>query len=281
MVWANLFFKEHNMKKIKLLLVSTLIAVVLAGCSSTSSAMKTAEDYFKRGNEYFDAKEWVKAEADYTKSIKSKSDNADAHFNRGLVYYNQKMWDKAQADFTKVIELKPDYTNAYYYRGQVYYMQQSYNKAEAEFTKAIELDQNFASAYAYRASANFYWDSNRRNLEQIVADCNKAIELEPQMYLAYYIRGQVYVYEGDYGMGYDYFGRKENFERAISDFSQALELKGNKDIIQPKIDYAQEKFAYWENVIIAEANRYDLSKFIIVSSPSSFFSKKIHQSGFV
>ena len=77
----------------------------------------------------------------------------------------------------------------------------------ADCDRAIELDPKLASAYAYRCGA--YGD--KEDYRGALADCDRAIELDPKLAFAYANRGYVY-------------GEKKDYDRALADDDKAIEL---------------------------------------------------------
>ena len=82
-----------------------------------------------------------------------------------------------------------------------------YDEAIAECNKAIELDPNMAGAYVNRSFAY----SKKGEFDKTIADCNKAIELDPNLADAYNNRGIAYYNKGDY-------------DKAARDFKKAIML---------------------------------------------------------
>ena len=75
----------------------------------------------------------------------------------------------------------------------------------ADCTRALELDPQSALAFANRGAAHL----NKGDLDDAIADCTRALELAPQSALAFANRGAAYFQKGD-------------FDRAIADCSQAV-----------------------------------------------------------
>ena len=66
------------------------------------------------------------------------------------------------------------------------------NRALADCNKAIELDPKLAGAYSNRGVAHL----EKGELDRAIADCNKAIELDPKLAEAYNNRGAAYIEKG-------------------------------------------------------------------------------------
>ena len=100
-----------------------------------------------------------------------------------------------------------------------WHAQQGYNLAEqgrydeaiGESSKAIELDPNLAMAYNNRA-----WAYGEKGLYDLaIADYNKTIELDPSRSDSYNDRGFTYYEKGEY-------------DKAITDFNKTIELDPNE-----------------------------------------------------
>lgn len=85
-----------------------------------------------------------------------------------------------------------------------------YLKAIEILNKAIEIDPNLALAYNNRGWS--YLELGQ--YEQAISDCNKAIDLDPRLALAYSNRGLAYV-------------KLSHYEQALADCNKAIDLNPN------------------------------------------------------
>jgi len=164
-------------------------------------------------------------------------------------------------------------------QGKAFDEKQDYFRAIMEYTEAINLNPNFVDAYTYRARARILAGGNQNPAE---ADCNKAIELDPQKPSPYYFRGLIY--QG-WGKAESYYLTNteslskalEYYNHSLSDFNKALELStnsNNQQFYTRSITEAKaEKEKIETNLASSKArdatNKYDKSKFIIV--PETFY----------
>jgi len=65
----------------------------------------------------------------------------------------------------------------YLHRGDAYFEKEEYDKAGADYTRAIELEPNLAVAYYNRGVAYLRKDK----YDEAIADLTKAIELDPRI----------------------------------------------------------------------------------------------------
>jgi len=77
----------------------------------------------------------------------------------------------------------------------------------ADCTRAIELDPRYGHAYCFRGMAR----CSKGDYDKAIADLDKAIELDPKNARASYWRGLAYCWKGDYA-------------KAIADCTRAIEL---------------------------------------------------------
>lgn len=96
---------------------------------------------------------------------------------------------------------------AYWSRGNTYYLKRQLDDAIADYNKAIQLNPEFALAYYGRCSA--YKDKGE--FVRAIADADRVIEINPQDPEAYANRGSAYVAKGDK-------------DRAVADYRKALQI---------------------------------------------------------
>jgi tetratricopeptide (TPR) repeat protein len=77
----------------------------------------------------------------------------DAHINRGQEYYTAKDYDRAIADFDTAISMGPREPIAYGNRGNCWYVKKDYDRAIADYTQAINIERSYTAAYTGRAMA--------------------------------------------------------------------------------------------------------------------------------
>ena len=88
---------------------------------------------------------------------------------------------------------------AYSNRGAAYIEKCEFDKAIADCDRAIELDPELAMAYSNRGAAYI----GKGEPERAIEDCNRAIELDPECALAYNNRGSAYAAKGEFDKGID------------------------------------------------------------------------------
>jgi len=165
------------------------------------------DDYFLSGLIHESENKNLRALADYEAVVKVQPSNLEAYFQKGLIYYNSASAEQAIEDFTFVIEnhersntnaiyfandpfgkkgtfvttLQSMVGSVYQYRGMAYQKLGKDEKALADFNKSFEFD-TLADFYVNRSQ--LYTKTERESLA--IDDLKKALEIEPQNYLAWY-----------------------------------------------------------------------------------------------
>ena len=103
------------------------------------------------------------------------TDTAANHLNQGVALYEAGEYEKAVAEYTKAIELDPKLASAYYNRGLAYFKMRQYDSALADFNKAIELDPRSSTAWVGRGIALEGLGKYKEALEAY----NKSLEINP------------------------------------------------------------------------------------------------------
>ena len=146
-----------------------------------------ANEWFQKGNDASEAKEYQNAIIYYNKAIQLKPDYAEAYYNRGCAKDELKDYTGAIADYNNAIRLKPDYADAYFNRGLVKKNTLDYTGAITDYNKSIQLNPDDADAYYNRGNAK----SSLKDYTGAISDYNKAIQLDPYYAKAYNNRGNV------------------------------------------------------------------------------------------
>lgn len=118
-----------------------------------SESKETAEEYLKKGNEFFSKEDYDKAIKNYDMAISLNSSYLHAYYNKGLVYYNKKDYDTAIKIYSQAIKIDHKFDAAYNSRGYVYYLLNDYSNAIKDCTAAIDANPDYIFAYNNRAKA--------------------------------------------------------------------------------------------------------------------------------
>lgn len=164
--------------------------------------------YVGRGAVYMAQGDLEAALQDFGRAIQTNPGTPSAYLNRGLVYLQQGKVDDALSDFNDYIDRWPSNTaDVYIGRGAAYSMQLEFGAAIQDFDKAIQLKPDSFGAYYNRGLARYH----QGNLPAAIADYDQAIILDPNQADAYYERGLARADQGD-------------LATAITDYNQAIAL---------------------------------------------------------
>ena len=192
----------------------------------------------KRGNAFYDLKEYEKAIEDYNKAIELVPNNASYWNNRGNTYYNLKEYEKAINDYSQAISLNSEEPVYYSNRGGTYYDLKEYEKAIEDYNKAIELDPNNTSYYNRRG--NTYY--SLKEYENAIEDYNKAINLEPNSISYTYLAKTFYILK-------KYDDALENCDKAIKLHSESAVLFTNRGKVYSKLKKYKESIKDYDKAI--------------------------------
>jgi tetratricopeptide (TPR) repeat protein/TolB-like protein len=143
-----------------------------------------------------------------------------SHAAKAQTYLEDAQYDQAIAEYNKILAMDLDLVNpavaasvAYKGRAFAHIQKEQYSAALADCNKAIETNPQDAQTFAFRGEA--YYKTEK--YDEAIADCNKAIALNPNLAVAYRTRGFARKAKGDY-------------DGAIADFNKFQELnKGSAD----------------------------------------------------
>lgn len=166
--------------------------------------------YNNQGISYFKQGKYYKAIEDYNKAIDLNPEESGLYSNRGNAYSKLEHYNEAIEDYNKAIELNPNNLDVYFNRGNAYSKAMQYNKAIKDYSKVIELNSNDSDVYFNRGNAH----SKLNNYYEAIDDYNKAIELNSKNLKTYFNRGNVY-------------SKLEKYNKAIDDYNKAIELTPN------------------------------------------------------
>ena len=144
------------------------------------------------------------------------------------IKFNQGRYDEALTAINKAIEMLPvikdfDTEDYYFLRGNIFLALEKFEDASADFDKCISINSSKPAAYVYRAIAKVntgektritsyfiggavsnqafspHWNfpiktttkKTDNNIKSALADCNKAISLDPKLDYAYYVRSYI------------------------------------------------------------------------------------------
>jgi tetratricopeptide (TPR) repeat protein len=185
---------------------------------------KAAEEFYNRGNFYFNESDYDKAIAAFTEAIRLKPDVAEYYNDRGVMYSYKGDLDNAIADYTEAIRLEPNEELYRSNRGNSYFRKEDYDKAIADYTELIRLKPNDADYHKNRGNAYYH----KKNYDKAIANYNEAIRLNPKNV---FYRMQ---------RAYTYFDFKKDFKKTIADCEAVLRIEPNNNEAKELLKKARE-----------------------------------------
>lgn len=177
------------------------------------------------GQQQLAKKQYKNARSYYQKALTNDANNIDALFGVGKASYFLEDDDKAKSTFKTILELDPDCADAYHYLGKLaaangenkmasdyalqavkrdswnydYVMDYGmyernlghYSNAEKAWTRAIEIEPDYFLAYAYRAGV---YDEQDK-FSEALADYKMVLKTNPDYYYAYESIGLLSIHE--------------------------------------------------------------------------------------
>lgn len=165
-----------------------------------------ADTYFNRGNSRYSAKDLIGAREDYAKAFMLDENFIDALYSLACVKLDLEEYESAIKDFSKVAEQAPINSNVYILRASAYNAIEQFSNAAADYSRAILIEpsaNNYYNRGAFLMQIKYYKDA--------YIDLTKSIRLNKNNAFAYFYRGVANLFI-------------ENFDNAISDFSEAIKF---------------------------------------------------------
>ncbi len=163
--------------------------------------LESAEELNKKGNGFYDKKEYHKAIEFYEKAIKADAAYVWAYYNLGLAHKNLGDYEKARENMEKAIQLDPQYTDAINQLGNLYYDQREYEEAEKCYSRVQALNPTLHYVY-YNL---MLIEKERKNREKVFELLQKSLELKPDYSLALNEMGNYYYDDSEYDKARDYY----------------------------------------------------------------------------
>ena len=113
---------------------------LLAASRPLEPAALSAEDYFLRGNSYYDSEDYQEALAAYNRSLELRPNDPATLNNRGNAFGNLGRYEEALQDYTHSAELNPHDARILYNRGLALYKLERYDEALGEYDNSSELN---------------------------------------------------------------------------------------------------------------------------------------------
>lgn len=185
---------------------------------------------------------------------------------KGLVHYQEGDNDKARQYFAEALRVDPDHKKSQLLlkrakelekkktEGNDAFQAQDYQTAYDRYTEALAIDPDNTATNAKLYSNRATVGSKLSKYKESIADCDKAIELDPNFFKVYLRRADLYT-------------KTEQFEKAVHDYEKARELEpGNNEVksalkdAKVRLKKAQRKDYYKILEIERSANEDEIKK---------------------
>jgi tetratricopeptide (TPR) repeat protein len=186
----------------RLFLVSALSAFVLTTNSPIATASVRTRNH-QQTSQAVDANALVQAAyqayengkfdeavANCTKALKLNPDDFRAHGIAGLAYAAQWKMKSSSAAFAEAIKLRPDIKDFHVLKAKADISLGEVDQAIAGCRKALELDPKYAEAYATIGEA---LEHNEKRRSEAISAYQSALELDPKLFRAYEALGQLFL----------------------------------------------------------------------------------------
>jgi predicted O-linked N-acetylglucosamine transferase (SPINDLY family) len=185
-----------------------------------------ADAIYNRGNAHLLLRRYKEALTSFEQSIRLRPVYALAYNGRGLAQLELKLVEDALASFEAALRIKPDFPQALCNRGRALAEMGRYDAALECYAKALAINpvlEDFGRAGPSGASPRHHAARTAllgqaqifllvRRLSDALANCRRALEVDPQSIEALTLLGQC-------------FGQQGNIEAAVSHFDRALAIK--------------------------------------------------------
>jgi superkiller protein 3 len=164
------------------------LATVVGGSALAEEQASPAEDYFRLGNEYYNAKLYDNAVEQYERCVELKPDYKEAWYNLGIAYSKLKKFKAETGAYRKAVELDPRYAKALYNLAVAYEDANQLEDALEAYKRVVEVTPDATDALVNLGILH----ARLGNLQASVAAYTKAIELNAEMADAHFNLGVAY-----------------------------------------------------------------------------------------
>ena len=169
----------------------------------------TASEYVSRGYAKSRLNQKSAATGDYNQALILNPNYARAFANKGAVFYDQNEKEQALKEFEKALAINPNYLLPLILKGEIlaYQNNPDWQGAIAAYSKALDTNPNDPDVLNNRCGAYFAVG----DLDKAEADCERGLSINPRSGSMYLARGNIRL-------------QKENYNKAIQDYSRTIEL---------------------------------------------------------
>jgi len=204
-------------------------AVLGTGARDAYAHRRLGEIYKKRFLDGgMDAQDLDKAFTHLKQSVALNPTYAPTWIELGGIYLVMEQLQEAIDSYSNAINLAEDNVFLYNLRGQIKLQTGDYNGAIADFNRIIMLQPAFAEAWFLRAGAYLEMALDAEDeaektaeLDKALSDANRALNLDSNQAVPYYVRGRVYYEWGEQT------GNRQYYSRAVAEQKRAIGINFN------------------------------------------------------
>ena len=202
-------------------LIETLIIIVLLGVLVFFGKDKLAMFYSNQGFDYYENASYEQAIDSFKKSLTLDPSVSTVHYNLAKAYDRAQLKEEAISEYRKSISLDPSFTWGYEALANIYFEKKLYDKAIAVLQEATangvnndEIDplvNHVSSAYMVNlinTAMTAFDNGDKVKARELLS---KALQLNPNFALGYYIFGYFYYLE-------------EKLDKAVEKLKKAIQL---------------------------------------------------------
>ncbi|WP_371718568.1 GUN4 domain-containing protein, partial [Anabaena sp. UHCC 0204] len=171
-----------------------------------------ADKYINLGDECIVKEDYQGAITNYSQALQINPKNAQIYFKRAEIHHHLGNFQNAINDYSQAIYINPKDAYSYNNRGIIYENFGYINHAINDYEKALKINSKEAVIYLNLAITyyNLDVDCNYYNYiinrdELIINYLNQALNINPNLYKAYYVRGKFRFQIGDVSGAFEDF----------------------------------------------------------------------------
>ncbi|MBI5324860.1 MAG: tetratricopeptide repeat protein [Ignavibacteriae bacterium] len=141
----------------------------------------SAEDYYFKGYEYFDKKDYENAIKQWEKAIELKQNYYEAWNNKGVAFDILEKYEEAIKSYDEAIKIKQDFYLAWNNKGSALSKLEKYEEAIKSYDEAIKIKQDYYEAWNNKG-VTF---GKLEKYEEAIKSYDEAIKIKQDFYLAW------------------------------------------------------------------------------------------------
>lgn len=125
-----------------------------------------AEEAKQRGNDFFRAKQWPQAVAEYEEAVKRSPKNAPIRNNLSAALCKIMDFNGAKREIEKALDLDPKYVKAWARKGDIEMVMKEFHKATDSYKKGLEIDPTNAACKQGLSKVTAQINYGRQNMTE-------------------------------------------------------------------------------------------------------------------